>query len=39
LPWGLAGFLVMLWLLPFDSVDLPIPLPLDAKLDRPLLLG
>jgi polysaccharide biosynthesis protein PslJ len=38
LPWGLAGFLVMLWLLPFDSVSLPIPLPLEAKLDRPLLL-
>lgn len=38
LPWALAGFLVMLWLLPFDSVDLPIPLPLDAKLDRPFLL-
>lgn len=38
LPWALAGFLVMLWLLPFDSVNLPIPLPLDAKLDRPLLL-
>jgi hypothetical protein len=38
LPWALAGFLVMLWLLPFDSIDLPIPLPLDAKLDRPILL-
>lgn len=38
LPWALAGFLTMLWLLPFDSVSLPIPLPLDAKLDRPLLL-
>jgi hypothetical protein len=39
LPWAVAGFLVMLWLLPFDSVTLPIPLPLDAKLDRPFLLG
>jgi hypothetical protein len=39
LPWAVAGFLVMLWLLPFDSVTLPIPLPLDAKLDRPVLLG
>lgn len=38
LPWALAGFLVMLWLLPFDSVSLPIPLPLEAKLDRPILL-
>jgi len=39
LPWALAGFLVMVWLLPFDSVSLPIPLPLEAKLDRPVLLG
>jgi hypothetical protein len=38
LPWALAGILVMLWLLPFDSIALPIPLPLDAKLDRPVLL-
>lgn len=38
LPWALAGFLVMLWLLPFDSISLPIPLPLEAKLDRPVLL-
>ncbi len=38
LPWALAGFLVMLWLLPFDSISLPIPLPLEAKLDRPILL-
>lgn len=29
----------MLWLLPFDSIDLPISLPLDAKLDRPFLLA
>jgi hypothetical protein len=34
----LAGFLVMVWLIPFDSVSLPIPLPLEAKLDRPILL-
>lgn len=39
LPWSLAGFLVMLWVVPFDAVSLPIPLPLDAKLDRPLLAG
>jgi hypothetical protein len=39
LPWSLAAFIGMLWLLPFDSVQLPIPLPLDAKLDRPFLLG
>jgi hypothetical protein len=38
LPWALAGFMAMLWLLPFDSIDLPIGLPLEAKLDRPVLL-
>jgi polysaccharide biosynthesis protein PslJ len=37
LPWLLATFLVMLWLTPFDNVNLPISLPLDASLDRPLL--
>jgi O-antigen ligase len=39
MPWALAGFLAMVWLVPFDSITLPIPLPLDAKLDRPLLVG
>ena len=39
LPWCLAGFLAMLWLLPFDSISLPVSLPLDAKLDRPFLLA
>jgi len=38
LPWALAGFMLMLWLVPFDSIDLPIGLPLEAKLDRPVLL-
>lgn len=38
LPWALAGFIAMLWLLPFDSISLPISLPLEAKLDRPFLL-
>jgi len=37
LPWALALFLAMVWLVPFDSTSLPIPLPLDAKLDRPFL--
>jgi polysaccharide biosynthesis protein PslJ len=37
LPWMLATFLAMIWLTPFDNVDLPISLPLDASLDRPLL--
>jgi O-antigen ligase len=30
--------MAMLWLLPFDSIDLPLGLPLEAKLDRPVLL-
>jgi O-antigen ligase len=38
LPWALAGFMAMLWLLPFDSIDLPLGLPLEAKLDRPVLM-
>jgi hypothetical protein len=38
LPWALAGFMAMLFLVPFDSIDLPVGLPLEAKLDRPILL-
>ena len=34
LPWLVAGFLAMIWLVPFDAVTLPVQLPLDAKLDR-----
>jgi PKD repeat protein len=37
LPWALAGFLAMLFLIPFDAVNLPIKLPLSSTLDRPLL--
>jgi O-Antigen ligase len=37
LPWSVAFFLAMVFLFPFDSTDLPIPLPLDATLDRPVL--
>ncbi len=29
----------MIWLLPFDSITLPIPFPLDGKLDRPILVA
>jgi hypothetical protein len=39
MPWALAVFMAMVWLVPFDSVSLPITLPLDAKLDRPLLIA
>jgi hypothetical protein len=34
MPWLLAGFVVMLFTIPFDSITLPINLPLDSKLDR-----
>jgi hypothetical protein len=37
LPWSLAGFLVMLCLIPFDSMKLKVSLPIDATLDRALL--
>jgi O-Antigen ligase len=39
MPWAVAGFLAMVWLIPFDSVTLPVSLPLGSKLDRPLLIG
>jgi polysaccharide biosynthesis protein PslJ len=38
MPWLLAGFVVMLFLVPFDSISLPISLPLDSKLDRILII-
>lgn len=34
LPWMLAGFLAMLWLVPFNQTRLPIPSPVDSLLDR-----
>jgi hypothetical protein len=34
LPWALFGFVAMLWVIPFDSVILPIGTPVDATLDR-----
>lgn len=37
LPWALFSFVAMLWLVPFDSVKLPLGGPIDATLDRPLL--
>jgi hypothetical protein len=33
-PWLFAGFLVILWLVPFNSIQLGVTLPIDAKLDR-----
>jgi hypothetical protein len=37
LPWALAGFVAMLFLVPFDALDLPIGLPLNSNADRPFL--
>jgi O-antigen ligase len=34
LPWLLAAFIVMVWIVPFDSVTLPVKLPFESKLDR-----
>jgi hypothetical protein len=39
LPWTLAGFMVMLFLVPFDAINLPIDLPLNSSLDRPVLVA
>src|SRR3954454_8854901 len=38
LPWLLAAFTAMLWLIPFDSIQLPIHLPVDSAPDRVLIL-
>ncbi len=38
LPWSIAAFLVVLWIIPFQATSLPISLPFDFKLDRVLLL-
>jgi O-Antigen ligase len=38
LPWALFAFVAMLWLVPFDSIKLPLGGPVDATLDRPMLL-
>lgn len=38
LPWALFSFVAMLWLVPFDSVKLPVGGPVNATLDRPMLL-
>lgn len=39
LPWSLAAFMAMLWLIPFDAIDLPVPIPMGGQLDRPVLVG
>ena len=37
MPWLLAAFAVMLFVLPFDVAALPVSLPVDARLDRVVL--
>ena len=39
LPWLLALFLCVVWLVPYEAVDLSIPLPIDPHFDRFLLLA
>lgn len=34
LPWMLAGFIAMLWLTPFNEIELAVATPIDMKLDR-----
>ncbi|MCW3000062.1 MAG: hypothetical protein JWN65_3611 [Solirubrobacterales bacterium] len=34
LPWMLAAFMAMLWLVPFNAIQLTASLPIDLKLDR-----
>ena len=37
MPWLIAGFLVMLFLVPFDAITFKVHLPMDSKPDRVLL--
>ncbi len=42
LPWMIAGFIALLWLVPFNVIALDISLPIDLNLDRlvlPLIVG
>lgn len=34
LPWMLAGFIAVLWLIPFNDIELTAKLPIDLKFDR-----
>jgi O-antigen ligase len=34
MPWTVAALLAMIYLVPFDSITLPVHLPVDSKLDR-----
>jgi hypothetical protein len=37
LPWMFAGFLAVLWLVPFNDIELTVQLPVDLKFDRLIL--
>jgi len=37
LPWLIAGFIAMLWLVPFDTISVTMSLPFELKLDRIIL--
>lgn len=39
LPWSLAAFMVMLFLVPIDAITLPIHLPVNGTLDRPVVIA
>jgi O-antigen ligase len=39
LPWMLAAFVAMVWIVPFDSASLPVHLPFESKLDRVVILA
>jgi O-antigen ligase len=39
LPWALAGFMAMLFLVPIDAITLPIHLPVNGTLDRPVVVA
>ncbi len=39
LPWALAGFMAMLFLVPIDAIALPIHLPVNGTLDRPVVIA
>ncbi|HTZ85134.1 MAG TPA: O-antigen ligase family protein [Solirubrobacteraceae bacterium] len=39
LPWALAAFIAMLFLVPFDAIALPLHLPVNGTLDRPVLIA
>jgi hypothetical protein len=42
MPWMVAGFMALLWLVPFNTIELTASLPFDLKLDRlvlPLIVG